>query len=210
MTSADTRTFKPWQLAEVVDGDAPAFALRTYLEHAQIRQCLARVTAGRRFAGAAEVGCGYGRLLPVLLEYANRVTGFERQPEFAAAAARLHLNCEIVRVDSLAAIPAPDHAFDFVLTFTVLQHLTDRMVARAAAELRRLCAPGGHVLLCEETDETHREGDIEDDHGICTIGRSVDRYAALFAPFRLSETTPRVIEPTYARPDVGTYMLFAA
>ena len=210
MTSDAARSFKPWRLAEVVDADAPAFALRTYLEQADIRRYLSRVAAGGRLARTAEVGCGYGRLLPVLSEFAERVTGFERQPEFAAAAARLHPRCEIVRVGSLAQIPAPDGAFDFLMTFTVLQHLTDRVATLATAELRRLCAPSGHVLICEETDGTHWEGDIDDDHGICTIGRPVDRYAALLAPLRLVETAPRVIEPTYARRDVGTYMLFAA
>lgn len=210
MTSDAARPFKAWRLTEVVDVDAPAFALRTYLEQAEIRRYLARVTAGGRLARAAEVGCGYGRLLPVLSEFADQVTGFERQPEFAAEAARLHPHREIVRIGSLAQIPASDGAFDFLMTFTVLQHLTDHMVARAAAELRRLCAPKGHVLICEETDDTHWEGDIDDDDGICTIGRSLDRYAALLAPLRLVETSPRVIEPTYARCDVGTYMLYAA
>ncbi len=200
--------FKPWHLADVVDADPPAFALRTYLEQAEVRRYLARAAAGRRLRRAAEAGCGYGRLLPVLSEFADEVTGFERQPEFAAAAAKLHPTREIVRIDALDRLPAPDATFDFLLTFTVLQHLTDRVAGRAATELRRLRAPGGHVLLCEETDEAHRAGDGEDDGGICTIGRSVERYAALLSPLRLLETSPRVIEPTYARPDVGTYMLF--
>jgi len=200
--------FKPWRLADVVDADAPAFALRTYLEQAEVRRYLARAAAGRRLRRAAEAGCGYGRLLPVLSEFADRVTGFERQPEFAAAAAKLHPSREIVRIGGLDRLPAPDGAFDFLLTFTVLQHLTDRVAARAASELRRLRAPGGHVLICEETDADHRAGDVEDDDGICTIGRSVERYSALLSPLCLLESSPRVIEPTYARPDVGTYMLF--
>ena len=208
MTPEAPRPFKPWRLADVVDVEVPAFALRTYLEQAEVRRYLGRAAGGRTLARAAEVGCGYGRLLPVLSEFAERVTGFERQPEFAAEAAKLHPTREIVRVESLARLPSPDRAFDFVLTFTVLQHLTDRVAALAAAEVRRILAPGGHVLLCEETDERHRAGDVEDDDGICTIGRGVDRYAALFAPLRLLETSPRVIEPTYPRPDVGTFMLF--
>jgi len=35
----------------------------------------------------------------------------------------------------LARLPSPDHAFGFVLTFTVLQHLTDRVAARHRADL---------------------------------------------------------------------------
>jgi len=210
MTADGPRPFKPWRLADVVDVEAPAFALRTYLEQAEIRRTLARLAAGRRLARAAEVGCGYGRLLPVLAEFADEVTGFERQPEFAAEAKRLLPSCKVVRVESLACLPSPDHAFDFVLTFTVFQHLTDRVAARAAAEILRLLAPAGKVLLCEETDESHRAGDVENDYGICTIGRAAERYTALLSPLRLLETSPRVIEPTYPRPDVGTYMLFGS
>jgi SAM-dependent methyltransferase len=208
MTHDSPRPFKPWRLADVVDVEAPAFALRTYLEQAELRRYLTRAAAGRRLGRAAELGCGYGRLLPVLSEFSDRVTGFERQPEFVALAAKLHPSREIVRIGSLTRLPVPDGVFDFLMTFTVLQHLTDRVAARAAAELGRLRAPGGHVLICEETDEGHRGGDVGDDDGICTIGRSVERYAALLSPLRLLETSPRVIEPTYARDDVGTYMLF--
>lgn len=202
------RPFTPWTLRDVVDVDFSAFALRTYLEQAGVRRFLARASGGRRLRAAAEVGCGYGRLLPVLAEFAERVAGFERQPEFSAEAARLHPAAEISRVTSLANLPARDAGFEVVLTFTVLQHLVDRVAAAVAAEIKRLRAPGGHVLICEETDPAHLSGDVEDESGICTIGRSATTYARLFAPLRLLESAPRVIEPTYPRRDVGTYLLF--
>jgi len=200
--------FQPWTLRDVVDVDFPAFALRTYLEQSAVRRFLSRVAAARRPRAAAEVGCGYGRLLPVLGEFADRVAGFERQPEFAAEAARLQPGARIFRVTSLANLPAPDGAFDFVMTFTVLQHLVDAVAAKVADEMRRLLAPGGHVLICEETNPSHVSGDVGDKNGICTIGRSPETYVRLFAPLRLLETAPRVIEPTYPRADVGTYLLF--
>jgi SAM-dependent methyltransferase len=203
-------SFKPWTLRDVVDVDFPAFAARTYLEQAGIRRLLAKAAAGGRLAAAAEIGCGYGRLLPVLGEIAERVAGFERQPEFAAEAARLHPRAEIFRVSNLGNLPARDGSFDVVLTFTVLQHLVDPVAARVAAEIRRILAPAGHVLICEETDDSHLWGDTADPDGMCTVGRSAEAYASLFAPLRLLESAPRVIEPTYPRPDVGTYLLFGA
>ena len=148
MTPEAPRPFKPWRLADVVDVEVPAFALRTYLEQAEVRRYLGRAAGERTLARAAEVGCGYGRLLPVLSEFAERVTGFERQPEFAAEAAKLHPTREIVRVESLARLPSPDRAFDFVLTFTVLQHLTDPV--KALMEMRRVLKPGGVIGVREE------------------------------------------------------------
>ncbi len=204
----DGRFFTPWTLRDVVDVDFPAFALRTYLEQAGVRRFLARASAGRRLRAAAEVGCGYGRLLPVLSEFAERVAGFERQPEFAAEATRLHPTAEISRVTSLANLPARDGSFEFVLTFTVFQHLVDTVAAKVAAEVVRIRAPGGHVLICEETDPEQVSGDVRNESGICTIGRSAGSYARLLAPLRLLESTSRVVEPTYPRADVGTYLLF--
>ncbi len=200
--------FKPWTPRDVVDVDFPAFALRTYLEQAGVRRFLETASGGRRLRAAAEVGCGYGRLLPVLGEFAGRVAGFERQAELAAEAARLHTAAQIFRVTSLANLPSVDASFDFVLSFTVLQHLVDRVAADAAAEMKRLRAPGGHVLICEETDPAQLAGDLVDPSGICTIGRSAESYARLFSPLRLHGSAPRTIEPTYPRRDVGTYLLF--
>lgn len=202
--------FTPWTLRDVVDVGFPAFAVRTYLEQAGVRRFLTIAAAGRRLAAAAEIGCGYGRLLPVLGEFAERVAGFERQPEFAADAARLHPRAGIFRVSTLENLPARDGAFDVVLTFTVLQHLVDPVATRVAAEIRRILAPGGHVLICEETDAGHLSGDTADPTGMCTIGRTGETYVRLFAPLRLLASEPRVIEPTYPRPDVGTYLLFGA
>ena len=200
--------FTPWTLRDVVDVDTPAFALRTYLEQAGVRRFLSAAAAGRRLSAAAEIGCGYGRLLPVLGEFAARVAGFERQPEFAAEAARLHPAAEISRVSTLENLPARDGSFDVALTFTVLQHLVDPVAGRVAAEIRRTLAPDGHVLVCEETDPGHVSGDTTDPDGMCTVGRSPATYARLFSPLRLLASAPRVIEPTYPRRDVGMYLLF--
>jgi SAM-dependent methyltransferase len=210
MAGAPEPSFTPWTVRDVVDVDYPAFAIRTYLEHVDLRAYVRRISAGNRLEHACEIGCGYGRMTVVLTEFASRVVGFERQPELVEEARRLHPGIEIVRVTDLGALPSPDAAFDFVLTFTLLQHLTDAAVGRAVAEIRRIVRPSGSVLICEETDPRHRSGDLNDEAGRCTIGRSVATYAALFAPFRLVATSPRRIEPTYPRPDVGTYMLFQA
>ncbi len=201
-------SFKAWTFRDVVDVDFPAFALRTYLEQAGVRRFLAAAAGGRRLPAAAEIGCGYGRLLPVLGEFADRVAGFERQPEFAAEAARLHPAAGISRISTLENLPARDGAFDAVLTFTVLQHLVDPVAVRVATEIRRILAPFGHVLICEETDPGHLSGDTSDPDGMCTVGRSAGTYARLFAPLRLLASAPRVVEPTYPRPDVGTFLLF--
>ncbi len=143
-------------------------------------------------------------------EFAAAVTGFERQPAFVDAARPLLPGFTSHQVDSLSRLPAADRSFDVVLTFTVLQHLTDRAVSEAAAEVRRIVRPGGLVLLCEDTNPAARFGDVEKGRGLCVIGRPVETYAALLTPLRLLTVAPRRVEPTYPSPDVGHFMLFRA
>jgi SAM-dependent methyltransferase len=210
MTVAETEPpgWIPWTFQHVVDVSYPAFAARTYLEHADVRAYLTRASTRRPIARACEVGCGYGRMTVVLGEFATDVAGFERQPEFVDEARRLHPRITFHGVASLDRLPASDASFDFAMTFTVLQHLTDAAARRTIAEIKRIVDPAGSILICEETDTTQVAGEIENDLGMCTIGRRVETYAEWLAPFRLAATSPRRIEPTYPRPDVGTYMLF--
>lgn len=199
-----------WTDREIVDVGGPEFAVRTYIEQAAVRGYLRRITGDGRLTRAADVGAGYGRMCPVLGEFADRVVAFEREPEFVARGGFLQPDIEFRWVSSLSELAAPDGEFDFALTFTVLQHLTDAAAQAALAEIRRIVRPGGHVLLCEESDESFTEGDPADPSAYFTFGRGVERYRSWMAPFELLDTSPRLIEPGYPRSDVGSYLLFCA
>ena len=197
-----------WHSTHVVDVRDAVFAARTYLEHRDLRSLLAGTLGSRRVARACEFGAGFGRMTPVLTEFAESVAGFEREPHFVADAQPLFPGIAFHHVEQLDDVPAADQSFDLVLTFTVLQHLVDSILARVAAEITRVLRPGGLLVICEETDMAHRAGDLLDPNGMCTIGRSVATYQTVLRPLTLLTTRPRIIEPTYPRPDVGTYMLF--
>ena len=197
-----------WQQQHVVDVRDAAFATRTYLEQADVRAFLTRIAGTQRLSAACDVGSGYGRLTVVLAEFTERVLGLEREPHFVGEAARLLPAIAFAQVAALTALPVQTAKVDFVLTFTVLQHLIDSVAHAATQEIVRILRPGGHVLICEETDPLHRDGAVEDPNGMCTIGRPVTGYQRLFEPLTLLATQRRRIEPTYARGDVGTYMLF--
>jgi SAM-dependent methyltransferase len=204
-------TFPPrvvWQQEHVVDVPQAAFAARTYLEHRDLRALVTAAAGGRRFVSACEIGAGFGRMTVVLTEFADTVVGFERERHFVDEARRLLPDIRFEHVDALSRLPAGDESFDCVVTFTVLQHLIDRVAAAAVHEMSRIVRPGGLAVICEETDPAHRAGAVDDPNGTCTIGRPVAIYQTMFAGFTLEATRPRRIEPTYPRPDVGTYMVF--
>jgi SAM-dependent methyltransferase len=197
-----------WREEHVVDVPLAAFAARTYLERRDLRELLAKATGRRRLHSASELGAGFGRMTAVLTEFFDEVVGFEREEHFVDEASALWPDIRFEVVESLTKLPAADRSFDCVITFTVLQHLIDRVAADAAREIARIVKPGGFAVVCEETDPNHRAGAIDDPGGTCTIGRPVATYQALFGEFALEDMRPRRIEPTYLRSDVGTYMVF--
>lgn len=199
---------KVWQHQQVVDVTGPAYTVRTYLEQADLRSWLHRVAGLTEIRRAADVGAGYGRLTPVLTEFAEQVVAFEREPHFVADIQRFQPQVEAFQVPALTTLPTPDEMFQFVLTFTVLQHLSDDELFGTISELKRIIADSGFVLLCEATDPAIFYAEEDSAEGGVTIGRSVADYQRLLAPFTLIATAPRRVEPTFACLDTGTYMLF--
>jgi SAM-dependent methyltransferase len=198
-----------WTPTDVVDVDGPRAMYRAYLEQRDVRAMLAPVIGATRLHAACDVGCGFGRLTPVLAEFAGEVAGFEREPALVATARTLQPAVTFHTIDALSSLPAETAAFDLGLVFTVLQHVPEPDVLRVIDELRRVVRPDGWLLLCEETDPSLEAGDRAAAHLGYTRGRPTAVYADWLAPWTLVTTRPREIEPGYPRPDVGTYMLFA-
>ena len=199
---------KTWTPADVVDASGPPALLRNYLEQRDVREYVQRAEMATPITRAYDVGCGFGRLTPVLAEFASAVVGFEREASLLATARTLLPALEFVEVARLSALPAPDASAEFVLTFTVLQHMPDSDAEAVIREITRVLAPQGHVLAVEETDPALEAGDVAQADAGYTRGRPWSWYEARFAPLQLIRMGPRVIEPGYPRADVGTYMLF--
>ncbi len=196
-----------WSVEQVVDASTPATVVRSYLEQAAVRRYLEHASAQLDLACAADVGAGYGRLSLVLAERAARVVCCEREPGLVELARRLlPAPLDVRQIETLARLPLPDRSCQFVLSFTVLQHLTEAELAPAVAELLRVVGQPGFLLLCEETDETIRL--LPEGTAGTTTGRSVAAYQQLLRPLVLVEIAPRVVEPSYPRAHPGTYMLF--
>ena len=111
-------------------------------------------------------------------------------------------------VPTLEHLPAESSSAEFILTFTVLQHMTDASARAAIGEIVRVLAPAGHLLVVEETNPRLEAGDAGRADLGYTRGRPVAWYAAALKPLALLATSPRRIEPGYPRQDVGTFMFF--
>lgn len=115
--------------------------------------CAARVGLAR-VRRALDVGCGVGHWSRVLLPHLPQaqLVGVDREPRWVEEATRRAAAAGWAaqtryQVGDVAALPFDDGAFDLVTCQTVLIHLAD--VPAALAELRRVLAPGGTLLLAE-------------------------------------------------------------
>ena len=118
------------------------------------------VESMRRWAGpslgsgrALDLGCGPGRMSMHLARYFSRVDAVDISAGMIerARAAGLPENVHLYVLEQ-ARLPFEDGSFDFVLSFTVFQHIPDREVtASYLTETARMLAPEGRAVLHFDT-----------------------------------------------------------
>lgn len=157
------------------DGDAywPAAMRRTYFEQRELGKVIAAIQDGKFVKCGVEFGCGYGRMLPVLHEFAEKVIGIERDSELARIALSLEPHYLIHCVNSFADVQSKiaDKSVQLILTYTVLQHLTDEECSQTIAQMKRILDGKGVVVICEDTGNI-----IGPDY----YQRTMDQYRDLF------------------------------
>lgn len=209
MVNSEQHQWIPYEMKDVVDVNDANMSVRNYIEQKDIKCYLNLINNRKKINTAAEFGCGYGRMTQVLTEFASKVVGLEREQSFVNEAVALIPDVTFIQVNDLASKILDGDTFDVIITFTFLQHLIDYEAQKVIKEMSRCLKTDGHILICEETDDTHIYGNINDPLGRCTIGRTVEKYCEYFNPLVLEFTAPRRIEPGYPRKNTGTYMIFS-
>jgi 2-polyprenyl-3-methyl-5-hydroxy-6-metoxy-1,4-benzoquinol methylase len=197
-----------WTISAVSDAIGPADNVRNYLERQTIRSILSDIVKDKPILSACEVGCGYGRLIMVLKEYADKVVGFEREPHLVDVANGFLPNIQFINVDSFDGIniikPGP---FDFAMTWTVLQHLTDDNCRSVISSIKHM-VPNGYVLISEKTEQVSVTRNIADGNQFISRARSVETYEEWMKPYILIKKINSIIENTNHNKVPGTCMLF--
>ncbi len=198
-----------WTFDAVFDASTiPELTYRTYLEMRDIRSYLSFITKDSKIKSVADIGCGFGRLLPLLSEYSEEVIGFEREENLIKMANKLYPHLPITKIEDLGEIQYESNYFDLVVVFTVLQHLTDNKVGKLSKEISRITKKNGFLFICEQTDSSDLFGDINDETKLLQHGRTIKEYENIFKNYTLVKSSKRINEPTYRRSDIGSYMLF--
>ncbi len=172
-------TFRPEGFVEA--RDPGSLLCRHYYEVTQLRRCLEWMAGqGVEPGRSLEIGCGFGRLSPYIAEHFEQHTAVDINTWAVSEASQFYPKISF-SVASATELPFPDHNFDTVITWTVLQHIPNSLVGKALGEIKRIAKPNSLIILCEATLSA---GTPEKD-GQHTHDRFPEFYAEAFSPRRL-------------------------
>jgi SAM-dependent methyltransferase len=122
-----------------------------------------------------DVGCGPGHVTAFVAGLGLNAAGIDLSDRMVAQARARHPDLEF-SAGSMIALPAPDGAWDGLISFYSLIHLIDDADVRTAlAEFRRVLADGGLLLLAVHAGEEVR-------HSEEWFGAAVDVSFRFFDP----------------------------
>lgn len=98
-----------------------------------------------------DVACGPGLVAAAFAARAGHVTGIDLTPAMIARAERTARDQSVAnvtfRVGDVSALPFPDGSFSIVVSRFAFHHFEDP--GAVLAEMRRVCRPGGRVVVCD-------------------------------------------------------------
>jgi SAM-dependent methyltransferase len=172
-------TFRPEGFVEAKDPGS--LLCRHYYEVMHLRRCLGFIAEqGVKPGRSLEIGCGFGRLSPYIAEHFEQHTAVDINTWAVSEAKHFYPKISF-SVASATELPLPDHSFDAVITWTVLQHIPNSLVGKALSEIKRVANPKSLIILCEATLHA---GKPEKD-GQHTHDRFPEFYAEALSPRRL-------------------------
>jgi SAM-dependent methyltransferase len=135
-------------------------------------------------ARVLDAGCGSGRTLIELSGY-GEVEGIELDP--GAAEIARGRNAGEVRIGRLEQLPWDANTFDLITCLDVIEHTPDDRVT--LRELRRVCKPGGWLLLTVPAYQALWSQHDDANHHFRRYGRRTLRAAAVEAGWRVRRMT---------------------
>lgn len=142
---------RPWLGGAAGFGAVPGTAREAAFQ-AEIDRLVADALGTAAGLAVVDIGCGGGRLAPILTE-AREVVGVDTDPDALARAGLRHAalpGFTFARMDA-AQLDFPDGSFDAALMLDLLDLLPDP--AAALAEAARVLAPGGRLLVTATNKE---------------------------------------------------------
>jgi len=97
-----------------------------------------------------EIGCGYGRVTPLLKIFSENVTGLDPNKEVLQDLENHFPGIEAVK-GFAEDLPFEDNSFDLIYTRGVLQHIPESSLENVVSEIERVLQPNGVLFIQELT-----------------------------------------------------------
>jgi SAM-dependent methyltransferase len=171
----------------------PAFSSRLYKEARLLQQAIGNYKADK----SLEIGCGYGRLTPWIMEYSMEHHAVEPEKSLFNDAKRQNPKALFYNI-KVQRLPFPESFFDLCVSWTVIQHMPPKEQIKAIEEIKRVIKKTAVLIVAEETGTY--EGDT-------VWARPMENWVELFKPWELVWQTDRILEETARNPQ-GKVMRF--
>lgn len=149
---------------------ASSFAAGPELHAREVVRLIVDAAAPKPKDRAIDLACGPGSVVCALAEHAAHVTGLDTTPamldEARKRAAETGMRNVTWRKGDVYAAPYPDGAFEVVTCRFAFHHFANPPAA--FAEMVRLAAPGGRIVLCD--------GICSDDPGKAAAFNAMERF----------------------------------
>ncbi len=111
------------------------------------RELLTEFVAATKDKGTVlDLGCGPGHATDLLRQLGAAATGVDLSPGMIEAARLKFPKCQFVSAD-FCSLPFQDESTAGIVALYAIVNLTPEVVATAFAEMHRVLAPGGHLLI---------------------------------------------------------------
>ncbi len=198
------------QIADQFSRQAAGFAANPQLHADDVVELIVSAAALNPGDAAIDLACGPGSVACGLANHAARVVGLDATPAMlqqarALAGQRNAANIEW-REGSIYAAPFPDGSFDAVTCRFAFHHFEDP--PRAFAEMVRLAAPGGRIVLCDgvvsdDPEKALAFNQMERLRDPSTVEfRRQDYLCRLFVEAGLGEPDVRMFQVPYSAADL--------
>jgi ubiquinone/menaquinone biosynthesis C-methylase UbiE len=110
-----------------------------------------------------DVGCGTGRFAVAVAPLVARVTGVDLTSAMLEQARRMQADSRVENVEwrevDVTELPFADGEFTVVTSRAMLHHVVEP--ARVMAEMRRVCAPGGRIMVSDLTPQPEKAAALD-------------------------------------------------
>lgn len=128
----------------LVSGDAKTTTDKSYID------AIALLDIGKSDR-IVEIGCGFGRSLPLLSEIADSVAAVDISEQMIKSAQESCNERNITfHVSPSESLPFPDESFDVVVCFAAFDAMYQ---TEALIEMNRICRVGGRILITGKNDD---------------------------------------------------------